>query len=553
MNQTPCGRCAANLGNLDIPCWRGDVFDLLAEVPFLCPSRVGADRLPRDIQELPQDLRPGASLLSKTRRRQRHDRSKVDGGEMRGSESAIFPSVAKTEAPPINKHNLYRELNVSIEIPHDDLIISIVWELEDNPDAARLMGITSIKHFVAFLEAASVCESQFGPHNYKKRLCFTAMHLLLYSFAGLRLSRSDLLAGSAHAYCQAANECISPALHSLTKYSARYAETLTKALFHKKRDGPHEWLLIFYSLCLQAHVRLALMTIEARLYSMDPTADGLAGSGYQPPLVTANYLRTASIIFEQISLQKNGKLAKKICNDLARVEPSVYLKKANLNESDIKWKNWQGQEDMILKHLRMIFDVGLPINSSAATMHHHPHEIRPLALGPDIRYTKSDSGSDITMRAPTPTGTITPNAMGQPFGAVEYSLDRAPTPTSTIMLNAMDQPSGVVENSLECGDDRSMIGSIHSATTGGASFDTWTMDARSVDNMSVDNMSIAESVASNGTIVPDPNFHNFVLNHQGGVMFNNNFPIDGSASEDTHLASSPAWDLGHQQQRHHPS
>lgn len=226
-----------------------------------------------------------------------------------------------------------------------------MWELGDNPEAAKLLAIGPVEDLVALLEAASLCESKFVHAESKRRLVYNSMRLLLSCLEALRLSAHGLLASNTHIYCGLDDGCICPAFHNLTKYAVRYAEALTRAMFHKKRDGRNTWLLVFYSLCLQAYIRCALMNLEACLNHL------------QPSLVTVKYLAAAVDLFMQISTQEKGRLAKTIFD--AQVKPSIYLREAGVEARGIS-SSWQEWPD-IVDYVRRIFNVGIPINSSTAS------------------------------------------------------------------------------------------------------------------------------------------------------------------------------------------
>lgn len=321
----------------------------------------------------------------------------------------IFSRVVNIKVPNITLFNPFAELCVvtPLELPYDELIINIVWELKDNPEVSHLADIGAVEDLVGLLEAACLCESQFGHHSdRKRRLVYSSMHILLHCMEALRLSARNLLTANAHEYCDSqTSECICPAFHGLTRFAPRYAEALTMAMFHKNKGKCSNWLLVFYSLCIQRHIRCALMSLEQRLQSADFTAARLEVVDFAPPLCSANYLQNAVSLFQQISMQNNGKLAKKVDNSQAR--PSIYLQQP-LRPSSIRagrtsssWQKWH--EEGCSEYLGRIFQIYLPSNAE------------PIGTG-------ADTDSDVTMSYSPPTRpAISPAATGVNNGACDYA------------------------------------------------------------------------------------------------------------------------------------
>ncbi|KAM7197448.1 hypothetical protein V8F20_006593 [Naviculisporaceae sp. PSN 640] len=480
--RNPCDRCAAQLGNVKIACLRGDVCILRSEVPFLCHLQTGADGL--ELLQLPTGLQPGASFLSRTKQRRNHDWERMKDIEMRDPGRPLFWSVVNTTVPNINRFSPggFEDMGLTYtKVTYDVLIMSIVWELENNPRAAHLMGIGSVAHLVAFLEAACLCESRFGHYEPTNRLVYAAMRLVLYCLEALRLLDNNLLAANTHAYCTEANKCICPAFHGITKYGERYADLLTKALFSKKRDGTNIWTLVFYSLCLQAHVRRALMALEGGLVDLGRQAVSDR---------THTYLHNAITLFEQISLQKDRKLAIKVCTALAQVQPSIYLREANARDIEIGWENWRNEQHNMPRYLRSIFTV------------QHPQHIHPVARGPPPDY-----GFDIPLVPQPPdswtpanivgTGTVSDVNMtgGQPVPATAMSMMSAEGPGQAPVATATTMTVGAGFRGVRGIPDARRDDDI-------ASFYTETSRAANSDRWTVDTMSLAESVASTATYVP---------------------------------------------------
>ena len=460
-------------GNSPIPCRRGQVCDAAAEIRFLCHIPRGASRLL--VEGLPLDHQPAARLLSQARRRRSQTARQIKGGEsVAGNKYAVFCRVVSTNVENIRSFNWFPEdlsLITPVELPYDDLIASIVWELEDNPEAAQLVGVESVEGLVALLEAACLCETQWGHHDRKKRLIYSSIHCLLHCMEALRLSAHGLLTADPHAGCDGANECISPAFHGLTRNALRYAETLTTALFHKQRSKQEGWLLVFYSLCLQGHVRRALMSLEERLEPAELFSGGMEVEGFARPLRSANYLQTAVSLFDQISRQNRGKLARQIRN--AQPKPSVYLQQSpplsrpGDGSSNVTWQMWR--EEGITEFLGRIFHI--PVNDST-TPHHQPHYTKPPDTGTD-----SDSDATITPAPPPPPPTLVAAT-----AAVEMM------PMATAMAATAHAVSSVSSAGSDCWtisppentSGTSIIDSLWSVTSYGESSDASTFYAGSL-------------------------------------------------------------------------
>ncbi|KAK0642196.1 hypothetical protein B0T16DRAFT_394343 [Cercophora newfieldiana] len=149
------------------------------------------------------------------------------------------------------------------DFPYDALILKIVWELVDNRAAAKIIGIEDAEDLVAMLESASRCEAKFRKWETKRRLVYSAMNCLKDCLEAIRLCTSEpsLLTTAAHAHCTSA-ECTSPGLDGLSKRLPKYADFLTSALLRKKRDEDDDWLVVFYSLCIQGYIRRGLVELE---------------------------------------------------------------------------------------------------------------------------------------------------------------------------------------------------------------------------------------------------------------------------------------------------
>lgn len=353
-------------------------------MPFLC-------HMPGKSQTtiLPSALQPAAHLLREVSQRRKLTAKQLKGRQNgAGSSYRIFSKVINTNVPNIRVFNPFRELDFCLtEPPYDDLIAFIVWELEDNPNTVQLTGIESLEDLVSLLEAASLYEVKWGHHDRTKRLVYNSIQSLIYCLRALRFSAHGLLTFNSHTYCSQANGCISPALQDLTKYTHQYAKALGRALFSKRRDSHNIWPLIFYSFCIQQHVRFGLMTLEKRLQS----PGSIEVHGPEPPLRSFSYLRTAVVLFEEISLQKNGRLAQKLQE--LQPNPSRYIPQppqgSRAGGAASSWRNWH--EEDISKFLRRMF--GPPT--------------RPAACGPSPSQPHFNSDAMITSTSAATITTLT--------------------------------------------------------------------------------------------------------------------------------------------------
>lgn len=264
--------------------------------------------------------------------------------------NTTVPGIRKTEFDLFEQMDL---LNPSLELPYDEVIAKIVWELEDNSQAKQVAGIESLDDLVGLLEAASLCEVETGHHEELRRLVFPSMSCLYYVLEALRLSSHDLLVARPHAYCIEANMCVSPGLRGLTKHVHRYTKALNTALFHKKKGKANNWLLIFYSLCIQCYVRRVLMTMEAR--ELHANGAGMQRGG----LESEAYLRDAVFLFREMSMQSRGKLARTVRN--SGTKPSLYLGQQQHQQQHNaatrnSWEKWHGEG--IVDYIGRMFDLG---------------------------------------------------------------------------------------------------------------------------------------------------------------------------------------------------
>lgn len=375
--------------------------------------------------KLSPEQQHAARLIDCTRRRFNDAHKQASSESEDGkNHSSLFARVVATKSGDINGSGPFQEMGLIsvVELPYEDIIAQIVWELEDNQEAASLLGIGSVEDLVGFLHDACRRESSHGPYDKKRRLIYNSILCLSYSIQALRLSSQRLLARDPHSQCAIANECVSPGLRSLSKYAVRYTEAFDKAMFHKNRFN--NWLLIFYSLCIQSHVRQALMVLEQRQQDefIGTSATGDFQVPWQTP-ATAGFLRDAVVLFREISMQNRGKLAAQIHDpraqhsshfqQLQQQRSPRFDRSSNSNSTSHQiWEKRRGEG--MIEYLEEIFDI-MPSPSSSAN-HAHPepshetvHNQAPSQdiHGPDAVVTgdadfdsdpKSDSG--VTIVAP---------------------------------------------------------------------------------------------------------------------------------------------------------
>jgi len=292
-------------------------------------------------------------------------------------------------------------LRPAVELPYDELITKIVWELEDSQEAAQRAGVGAVEDLVALLEAASLCEARWGHFDETKLLVYTSICCLFSCLEAIRVSTCGLSASDIHAQCASADRCTSPAFYSLTKSAIYYTEELDRALFHKNKDKGSRWLLVFYSLCVQGYVRRAFISLEGLLHCGSLGMDVTMAAGSWPNFYSRSYLHKAVSLFREISIANQGKLAKIIYD--SRIKPSVYLQQQPHASSQVDgrgavtstnaWQKWRVEG--VPEFLERIFEI--PITGSI--IHHHPTSQTQLVPSPN---TTADSDSDVTIRGLTP-------------------------------------------------------------------------------------------------------------------------------------------------------
>jgi len=373
------------------------------------------------------------------------------------------PGIRKAEFDLLEQMEL---LNPSLELPYDEVIAKIVWEMEDNPQAKQVTGIESLEDLVGLLEAAAVCEAKSGHHEELRRLVFPSMCCLHHILEALRLSSHDLLIAKPHAYCAEANMCVSPGLRSLTKHVHRYTKALNTALFHKKKGKNNNWLLIFYSLCIQCYVRRVLMAIEAR--ELDAKGPGIPRGG----LESETYLRDAIFLFREMSLQSRGKLARTVRNSGAK--PSLYLGQQQSNGSETKntWEKWH--EEGIVGYIGRIFDLTdyKPGDDSVQSRSRYRSQ-----TGWGNYAEGGGSDSDDTLKA-TQTGTTAPTTTTLPAMTAPELVN---TPTVSMHSNMNTNPHFMIGNTSNMDVNLDSLGNMDAVTISNMSIGT--MDNPGVNDM----------------------------------------------------------------------
>jgi hypothetical protein len=298
------------------------------------------------------------------------------------------------------------------DFPYDEIIRKILWELVDNPNAADIIGVDDTEDLVALMETASRCEAKFrewgtkvscasnvireyGAYHQQKRLVYQSLRCLRDCLEAIRLLTSDVLTLSAHIYCKPP-KCASPGLAGLSERLPRYIDCLTSALLRKKRDEDDDWLMLFYSLCIQSYVRRGLIKLSESWHQHD-MGNGPASPG------CADYLHTAVTLFSQVSSQNKGKLATKIKKSPAQA--SVYVGVSSLgNLSSVPlhqpraaggttwaWDQWR--EDGVERHLKRIYDMQDSDHIDAPL--HQPDD---EAYDSDVTITTTKEGAQIGAR-----------------------------------------------------------------------------------------------------------------------------------------------------------
>jgi len=192
----------------------------------------------------------------------------------------------------------------------------------------------------------------------QRRLIYCSLNCLRHCLEAIRLCTSGTLTPTAHTLCSSA-DCTAPGLDGLSKRIPKYVEALTGALLRKKRDEDDNWVLVFYSLCIQSYVRRGLMKLDDQWRASSKSPDCAA-----QPLGSHNYLQGAVSLFCRVSAQNRGKLANQI--ERLPATPSAYVGVSSLGDlldqplphvptTAGSWDKWR--EQGIDRHLRRIFEI----------------------------------------------------------------------------------------------------------------------------------------------------------------------------------------------------
>ncbi|KAK4446051.1 hypothetical protein QBC34DRAFT_412275 [Podospora aff. communis PSN243] len=375
----PCQRCAESAKSPSpTACRRGPVADLTT-VPVLCylppeghqPSSPVPPRHPtfsdtifdqKYLDDASQALEKAKRALDHADIRRYRDigRIKDSGGSAEDMENrSLLVRVATTEIKDLRGYVYSKgDGQYDYDFPYNEIIQKILWELVDNPRAAEIIGVDEAEDLVALMEAASRCEAKFREWGTKKRLVYQSLRCLRDCLEAIRLLTTDLLTPSAHIYCKAP-KCTCPGLAGLSERLPRYIDCLTSALLRKKRDEDDDWLMLFYSLCIQSYVRRGLIKLSESWHRQRGNINDDISSG------CADYLHTAVNLFCQVSAQNKGKLAARIKQSPAQA--SAYVGVSSLGSlsslppppplGGTSWPSDKWREVGVEQHLRRIFDM----------------------------------------------------------------------------------------------------------------------------------------------------------------------------------------------------
>ncbi|KAK5653213.1 hypothetical protein OQA88_9111 [Cercophora sp. LCS_1] len=343
----PCKQCLTAPGVTGTRCRRGLVDNIVPSSSLFCTAPSSKPSIASSTN-VPAALQPALDELANAKTRLKHVHRQLRCSGPRATEKGVTEILHRVITIDIDfsTFNPMPDLVNTRSFPYGGLIIQIVWELTDCPATAQIMGVGVVEQLVALLEAASLCEARFGHWDEEKRLVYISMRCLLQCARTLRLSSLGFLMLDPHGFCTA-GECICPGLAGVNKHVSVYVRALTGALFSTKKGKDSSWILMFYSLCIQSHVRRALLSLEQ---SWQHTGSEVPYQTTAP--ATSKYLHTAICIFQQISAQKKGSLADQIGQ--ARPAPSLYLG-AQLAATGGAWQKWH--EEGINGYLERIFQV----------------------------------------------------------------------------------------------------------------------------------------------------------------------------------------------------
>ncbi|OAA57505.1 c2h2 finger domain containing protein [Niveomyces insectorum RCEF 264] len=174
---------------------------------------------------------------------------------------------------------------------YSDLISSIAWDLADNSDCLGVLEIESIEGFMLLLETACLYEVEVG----KSPMVALSIVCLRCCLDALRLNASNLLGAQLHSTCQS-DRCSIDCLRELASRIETYIEELSVLMFRKVNLRDRRWWLsTFYSLCIQAYVRRALLVVEQQLL--------FPGGDDGDVLYSSQYLHLVTVLFIAVSFQ----------------------------------------------------------------------------------------------------------------------------------------------------------------------------------------------------------------------------------------------------------
>ncbi|KIH95155.1 c2h2 finger domain containing protein [Sporothrix brasiliensis 5110] len=174
---------------------------------------------------------------------------------------------------------------------YSDLISSIAWELADNNECLNVLEIESVESFMMLLETACLYEVEVG----KSPMVSLSLVCLRNCLDALRLNSAHILDARLHSTCQS-DRCSINCLRELANCIDTYIEELSLLMFRKVNLRDRRWWLsTFYSLCIQAYVRRALLVIEQQLLYPD--------SDDADVLYSSQYLHLVTVLFIAVSFQ----------------------------------------------------------------------------------------------------------------------------------------------------------------------------------------------------------------------------------------------------------
>lgn len=194
------------------------------------------------------------------------------------------------------RYRANESLNVTCQVhetssTYSDLISSIAWELADNSECLNVLEIESVESFMMLLETACLYEVEVG----KSPMVSLSLVCLRNCLDALRLNSAHLLDARLHSTCQS-DRCSINCLRELANCIDTYIEELSLLMFRKVNLRDRRWWLsTFYSLCIQAYVRRALLVIEQQLLYPD--------SDDADVLYSSQYLHLVTVLFIAVSFQ----------------------------------------------------------------------------------------------------------------------------------------------------------------------------------------------------------------------------------------------------------